>query len=129
MSDKTAMERKEDAAGAPSNASTASPEAVYFDESKLRRLPLEHAPVAMAYAEHGVAIDHQHRDSLGADSHPELWWSKVRSKYQDVFSEFLGVFIMILFGDGVVAQVVLANGEKGQYQSITWGMIVLFHAH
>ncbi|GAB7348696.1 hypothetical protein MBLNU459_g7439t2 [Dothideomycetes sp. NU459] len=26
-----------------------------------------------------------------------------------------------MFGDGVVAQVVLSNGEKGNYQSISWG--------
>lgn len=26
-----------------------------------------------------------------------------------------------MFGDGVVAQVVLSGGTKGDYQSITWG--------
>ena len=26
-----------------------------------------------------------------------------------------------MFGDGVVAQVVLSGGEKGDYQSISWG--------
>lgn len=26
-----------------------------------------------------------------------------------------------MFGDGVVAQVVLSGGEKGSYQSISWG--------
>ena len=26
-----------------------------------------------------------------------------------------------MFGDGVVAQVVLSNNEKGDYQSISWG--------
>lgn len=26
-----------------------------------------------------------------------------------------------MFGDGVVAQVVLSEGKKGDYQSITWG--------
>ncbi|KAJ9149207.1 Aquaglyceroporin [Coniochaeta hoffmannii] len=51
----------------------------------------------------------------------ELRWSKVRSIWQDAFSEFFGVFIMILFGDGVVAQVVLSDGKKGDYQSISWG--------
>jgi aquaglyceroporin related protein len=29
--------------------------------------------------------------------------------------------IMILFGDGVVAQVSLSENEKGNYQSISWG--------
>jgi aquaglyceroporin related protein len=40
---------------------------------------------------------------------------------REPFSEFFGVFIMILFGDGVVAQVVLSGGTKGNYQSISWG--------
>jgi aquaglyceroporin related protein len=39
----------------------------------------------------------------------------------DAFSEFFGTFIMIMFGDGVVAQVVLSDGKKGDYQSISWG--------
>ncbi|KAJ6782323.1 hypothetical protein PWT90_11111 [Aphanocladium album] len=51
----------------------------------------------------------------------ELAWSKVRSLWQDAFSEFLGTMILIIFGDGVVAQVVLSKGEKGNYQSISWG--------
>ena len=48
-------------------------------------------------------------------------WPRVRSVWQDAFSEFFGTMILILFGDGVVAQVVLSNGEKGNYQSISWG--------
>jgi len=40
---------------------------------------------------------------------------------REPFSEFFGVFILILFGDGVVAQVVLSSGKKGDYQSISWG--------
>jgi aquaglyceroporin related protein len=51
----------------------------------------------------------------------ELAWTKIRSTMRDAFSEFFGTFIMLLFGDGVVAQVVLSNGEKGDYQSISWG--------
>ena len=48
-------------------------------------------------------------------------WSKVREYCQDGFSEFFGTFILLLFGDGVVAQVVLSKGAKGDYQSISWG--------
>ena len=40
---------------------------------------------------------------------------------REPFSEFFGTFILLMFGDGVVAQVVLSKGEKGGYQSITWG--------
>lgn len=52
---------------------------------------------------------------------PQLAWSKVRYYCRDAFSEFFGTMILILFGDGVVAQVVLSKGEKGNYQSISWG--------
>ncbi|KAF4503987.1 hypothetical protein G6O67_008611 [Ophiocordyceps sinensis] len=50
-----------------------------------------------------------------------LPWTKVRSSWQDAFSEFFGTMVLILFGDGVVAQVVLSKGTKGDYQSISWG--------
>ncbi|ODA80707.1 hypothetical protein RJ55_03666 [Drechmeria coniospora] len=51
----------------------------------------------------------------------EARWPKIRSLWQDAFSEFLGTMVLILFGDGVVAQVVLSKGTKGDYQSISWG--------
>lgn len=57
-------------------------------------------------------------DELAAD---HLLWSRIRSNLQGPFAEFLGTFIILMFGDGVVAQVVLSNGQKGNYQSITWG--------
>lgn len=51
------------------------------------------------------------------------WVANLRQNcnLQDFFSEFFGTFIMVLFGDGVVAQVVLSKGTKGDYQSISWG--------
>lgn len=51
---------------------------------------------------------------------PRLWW-KLRAYGRDAFSEFFGTMILILFGDGVVAQVLLSHGQKGDYQSISWG--------
>lgn len=51
---------------------------------------------------------------------PRLWW-KLREYARDAFSEFFGTMILILFGDGVVAQVLLSHGQKGDYQSISWG--------
>lgn len=39
---------------------------------------------------------------------------------QDFFSELFGTFIMILLGDGVVAQVTLSRETKGDSQSINW---------
>ncbi|ATY64616.1 Major intrinsic [Cordyceps militaris] len=58
---------------------------------------------------------------IPAPEEKQLAWTKVRSVWQDAFSEFLGTMILIIFGDGVVAQVVLSKGEKGDYQSISWG--------
>jgi hypothetical protein len=52
---------------------------------------------------------------------PSLLWYKIRTYRQDAFSEFFGTMILILFGDGVVAQVLLSHGQKGDYQSISWG--------
>ena len=60
-----------------------------------------------------VPSDQEERDAL--------WWSQMRSHGQDFFSEFAGTMVMILFGDGVVAQVLLSENQKGDYQSISWG--------
>jgi aquaglyceroporin related protein len=48
---------------------------------------------------------------------------------KEPFAEFWGVFILVLFGDASVAQVLLSAGEKsapggdgfGPYQNINWG--------
>ncbi|RAL17281.1 MIP/aquaporin family protein [Aspergillus homomorphus CBS 101889] len=50
-----------------------------------------------------------------------LRWSRIRHLFRNAFSEFFGTMIMMLFGDGVVAQVLLSQRQKGEYQSITWG--------
>jgi aquaglyceroporin related protein len=52
------------------------------------------------YAEHGPGIDHQvpQEDAIQAD--PTLLWSRIRHFMREPFSEFSGVFILILFGDG-----------------------------
>ena len=70
-------------------------------------------------------IDEEH----DAADHSTLWWSKVRLALREPFAEFFGVMIMVLFGDGSVAQVLLSAGQKsapgadgyGNYQSISWG--------
>lgn len=59
----------------------------------------------LPYAEHGAAIDHNISQENVIQARPDLWWSRVRHRMRDPFAEFLGVFILILFGDGVVAQV------------------------
>lgn len=61
---------------------------------------------------------------------PSFLWYRFRAYGRDAFSEFFGTLILILFGDGVVAQVLLSHDQKGDYQSISWGwgwVLLLFH--
>jgi hypothetical protein len=51
----------------------------------------------------------------------DLWWSRMRSRHQAFFSEFFGVFILILFGCGSIAQATLSHNANGPYQNINWG--------
>lgn len=46
---------------------------------------------------------------------------------QEILAEFLGTFVLIVFGVGVVAQVVLSGGQNGSYLSINlaWGLAVV----
>jgi len=79
------------------------------------------SPGVPAHAEHGALIDHKQAQAEAVESEPDLLWSRIRHFLREPFAEFFGVFILILFGDGVVAQVVLSGGTKGDYQSISWG--------
>lgn len=71
-------------------------------------------------AEHGPLIDDETPKPVHEYA-PHLTWSRIRSYCREPFAEFWGVFILVMFGDGVVAQVTLSGGEKGNYQSISWG--------
>ncbi|KAF2219030.1 aquaglyceroporin like protein [Elsinoe ampelina] len=75
------------------------------------------------YAEHGPTIDRSATAEARSNpqSHPQLVWPRVRHAIREPLAEFMGTFILIMFGDGVVAQVTLSNGEAGDYQSISWG--------
>ena len=72
-------------------------------------------------------IDNEHEDL----EHHELLWSRIKLALREPFAEFFGVFIMVMFGDGSVAQVVLSAGNTaapggdgyGNYQSISWGLV------
>ncbi|CAI5714359.1 hypothetical protein KXD40_008164 [Peronospora effusa] len=50
---------------------------------------------------------------------------------RECMAEFLGTMVLIMFGDGSVAQVVLSEGSKGGYFNINlgWGLGVLFGIH
>lgn len=50
----------------------------------------------------------------------EILYSERKRTLQEFFSELFGTFIMILFGDGVVAQVTLSKGTQGDPNSIHW---------
>jgi aquaglyceroporin related protein, other eukaryote len=84
------------------------------------------------HQEHGPPIDNYLASDEAEEDyqhHKNLWWSRVRHHLRDPFAEFMGTFIMILFGDGSVAQVTLSanpklpqsSQNKGDYQSISWG--------
>jgi MIP family channel proteins len=45
----------------------------------------------------------------------------LRGTARELAAEFLGTFVLIMFGAGVVAQVVLSGGNNGQYLSINLG--------
>lgn len=84
------------------------------------------------YQEHGPPIDNAlHQKDYEEDyaKHHKLLWSRIRHTIRDPVAEFLGCFILIIFGDGSVAQVLLSTNpnlpkgdqDKGAYQSISWG--------
>ena len=96
-----------------------SAEASEFSIDKSVPIPIHHPNMGNPTfndAERAIFLSH----SL-EEEEEQLAWSKIRGYCQDFFSEFLGTMILILFGDGVVAQVVLSGGTKGDYQSISWG--------
>lgn len=41
--------------------------------------------------------------------------------FREFFAEFLGTFILIVFGDASVAQAALSEGQYGTFFSINWG--------
>lgn len=49
---------------------------------------------------------------------------QTRDTAREVFAEFLGTFVLIVFGAGVVAQFVLSQGAAGSYLAInlSWGL-------
>ncbi|KAI5364215.1 Putative major intrinsic protein [Septoria linicola] len=62
-------------------------------------------------------------------AHADLRWTKMRAVLKEPLAEFFGVMIMVCFGNGSVAQVLLSAGQVtapggngfGDYQSISWG--------
>lgn len=93
-----------------------------IDVERVEHVTADSSMSEQPYAEHGALIDRSPTADLRVKkAGTGLMWPRIRRTLRDPFSEFLGTFILIMFGDGVVAQVVLSNGEKGDYQSISWG--------
>ena len=55
-------------------------------------------------------------------------WKITNPLLRECLAEFIGTFVLIMFGDGVVAQKVLSDGKNGEYLSINlcWGLAVMF---
>jgi aquaglyceroporin related protein len=70
-------------------------------------------------------IDEEHDQGPAS----ELLWSRIRTVMREPFAEFWGTVIMVMFGNGSVAQVLFSTGQTtapggngfGNYQSINWG--------
>lgn len=82
-------------------------------------------PRPSPYAEHGPLIDRSQTAELNSKKalNAALMWPRIRHYARGPFAEFMGTFILIMFGDGVVAQVVLSKDKAGDYQSISWGWV------
>jgi len=70
-------------------------------------------------------------DKLPLNSKEASRWTIRSTHFRECLAEFLGTMVLIAFGDGVVAQVVLGGGSNGDYThiSLCWGLAVLFGIH
>lgn len=90
-------------------------------------------PSEPAYRETGPMINRSNTAEALKESNSALQWPRIRRAIREPLSEFMGTFILIMFGDGVVAQVLLSGGlstdpsvngqAHGNYQSISWGWV------
>ncbi|KAK4083739.1 uncharacterized protein Triagg1_1401 [Trichoderma aggressivum f. europaeum] len=69
----------------------------------------------------GISKDQHVITNITVSEEPTTAWFKFRKAMREPFSEFFGVMILVLFGDGSVAQVVLGKGAKGDWNNINWG--------
>jgi aquaglyceroporin related protein len=52
------------------------------------------------YEPHIQYEDDQRAQDVSLPAHPDLWWSRTRHLLREPLSEFFGVFVIILFGNG-----------------------------
>ena len=66
------------------------------------------------------------KNSRVAPANTSPRWPRFRSQWKEFFSEFWATFILVLFGDGAVAQVVLSGNGKGDWLNICLGRRLWF---
>ena len=81
-----------------------------------------------------VAGDNPHAQATSGSGPYYFWRERLRMSrdtLRESAAEFLGTFMLIMFGVGVVAQVVLSRGTHGQHLSINlgWGLGVTMGAY
>ncbi|KAJ4860631.1 major intrinsic protein domain-containing protein [Trichoderma breve] len=75
----------------------------------------------LSLSQDDVSKDHHVTMNIIVSEEHTTAWFKFRKVMREPFSEFFGVMILVLFGDGSVAQVVLGKGSKGDWNNINWG--------
>ncbi|KAI9788476.1 MAG: hypothetical protein M1835_002256 [Candelina submexicana] len=103
------------------------PDAAVVEEqyTEVKHTPYHHLLRARIGLKAEPPIDDEHEVA----QHQEYLWSRIRLVLREPFAEFWGTFILVMFGNGSVAQVLLGQGVisapgangYGQYQSISWG--------
>ncbi len=109
----------------PSNTAYVKERSTEVEPSPPRSSPAHHTVRARIGLKAEPPIDDEHEVA----QHQEYLWSRIRLVLREPFAEFWGTFIMVMFGNGSVAQVLLSQGITGapggngfgQYQSISWG--------
>ncbi|KAJ3157521.1 glycerol channel [Geranomyces michiganensis] len=78
--------------------------------------------------EHVIEQRGEHVDEYLKSSKNASALYKFKHRYREELAEFIGTFIMMIFGNGVCAQVSLHGGKNGEYLSISfaWGLGVMF---
>ncbi|KAF1314354.1 Npp1 protein, partial [Globisporangium splendens] len=81
--------------------------------------------------ENGYMDIHDQDDFVAPVPHKASAFAVKSAYLRECLAEFIGTAIMIAFGDGVVAQVVLGKGGNGDYThiSLCWGIAVFFGIH
>jgi aquaporin-7 len=74
------------------------------------------------------SLHHTNRSQYEAQfDHETRWFVTTHPHFRECLTEFLGTFVMVVFGMGVNNQVVLSEGKNGTWLSINmaWGIAVL----